>query len=87
MTTHASILAWEIPWTEKPGRIQPIGLQRVRHHLVTEQRERESECSIRRLSSREFNEFINYPINYSMTEIMNAFFSLYSIPPHRYLGR
>ena len=41
MTTHASILAWETPWTEKPGRVQSIGLQRVRHHLVTEQTDRE----------------------------------------------
>ena len=32
MTTHSSILAWRIPWTEEPGRIQSIGLQRVRHN-------------------------------------------------------
>ena len=25
------ILAWKIPWTEKPGRLQPMGLQRLRH--------------------------------------------------------
>jgi len=30
MATHSSILAWEIPWTEKPGGLQSIGLQRVR---------------------------------------------------------
>ena len=29
MATHSSILAWEIPWTEEPGRIQPTGYQRV----------------------------------------------------------
>ena len=29
--THCSILAWRIPWTEKPGRLQSIGSQRVRH--------------------------------------------------------
>ena len=29
--THASILAWRIPWTEQPGRIQSIGLQGVGH--------------------------------------------------------
>ena len=29
--THSSILAWRIPWTEKPGRLQPTGLQRVGH--------------------------------------------------------
>ena len=38
-TTHSSILAWEIPWTEKPGRLQSIGLQRVRHALVTKQQQ------------------------------------------------
>ena len=35
MATHSSILAWEIPWTEEPGRLQSTGSQRVRHHLVT----------------------------------------------------
>ena len=29
MATHSSILAWRIPWTEEPGRLQPIGSQRV----------------------------------------------------------
>ena len=31
MVTHSSILAWRIPWTEKPGRLWPVGSQRVRH--------------------------------------------------------
>ena len=31
MATHSSILAWRIPWTEEPGRPQPMGSQRVRH--------------------------------------------------------
>ena len=31
MTTHSSILAWRIPWTEEPGGLQSMGLQRVRH--------------------------------------------------------
>ena len=31
MATHSSILAWRIPWTEKPGGLQSMGLQRVRH--------------------------------------------------------
>ena len=30
MTTHSSILTWEISWTEEPGRLQSMGLQRVR---------------------------------------------------------
>ena len=29
MATHSSILAWTIPWTEEPGRLQSVGLQRV----------------------------------------------------------
>ena len=35
MVTHSSILAWEIPQTEEPGRLQSMGLQRVGHDLVT----------------------------------------------------
>ena len=31
MATHSSSLAWKIPWTEEPGRLQSTGLQRVRH--------------------------------------------------------
>ena len=31
MATHSSILAWKIPWTERPGRLQSMGSQRVRH--------------------------------------------------------
>ena len=31
MATHSSILAWRIPWTEEPGRLQSMGLQRVIH--------------------------------------------------------
>jgi len=30
--THSSILAWEILWTEEPGRLQSTGSQRVRHN-------------------------------------------------------
>ena len=36
MATHSSIFAWEIPWTEESGRLQSIGLERVRNNLATE---------------------------------------------------
>ena len=36
MASHVSILALEIPWTEKPGRLQSLGLQRARHNWATE---------------------------------------------------
>ena len=31
MTIHSSTIAWKIPWTEEPGRLQSMGSQRVRH--------------------------------------------------------
>jgi len=31
MATHSSTLAWKIPWTEEPGRLQYMGSQRVGH--------------------------------------------------------
>ena len=35
MAAHSSILAWEIPWTEEPGGLQSLGLQRVGHDSAT----------------------------------------------------
>ena len=37
MTTHPSILAWKIPWTEDPGGLKSMGSQRVRRAWVTKQ--------------------------------------------------
>ena len=37
MAIYASILAWRIPWKEKPGGLQSMGSQRVGHDLTTEQ--------------------------------------------------
>ena len=37
MATHCSILAWRIPQTEEPGRLQSTGWQRVGHDSATEQ--------------------------------------------------
>ena len=34
MATHSSILAWKIPWTEEPGRLQSMGSQRVGHDFT-----------------------------------------------------
>ena len=39
MATHSSILACRIPWTEVPGRLQSMGLQRVGHDLATKQQQ------------------------------------------------
>ena len=58
MATHSSVLAWEIPWMEEPGRTQSMGLQRVRHNWATNTLY--TVCDIislqmRKLISREFN--------------------------------
>ena len=37
MVPHSSILAWRIPWTEEPSRLQAMGSQRVRHELATKE--------------------------------------------------
>ena len=39
MATHSSVLAWETPWTEAPGRPQSIGAQRAGHKRETKQQE------------------------------------------------
>ena len=58
MAAHSSFLAWRIPWTEEPGRLQPIGSQRVRHdrsdlagmhEVVRKRREEGSSPSCRNL--------------------------------------
>ena len=36
MATHSSILVWRIPWTEEPGGLQSMGLQKVRHDWATD---------------------------------------------------
>ena len=37
MATHSSIPAWRIPWTEEPGGLQPVRVQRVEHNLASKQ--------------------------------------------------
>ena len=41
MATRCSILAWKIPWTEEPGRLQSMGSQRDGQNLATEQQQNE----------------------------------------------
>ena len=35
MATHSSTLAWRIPWTEEPGRLQSMGLQKAGHDCAS----------------------------------------------------
>ena len=39
MATHSSFLAWEMPWTEEPGGLQSMGLQRVGNDWATKQQQ------------------------------------------------
>ena len=39
ITDHSFILAWEIPWTKEPGRLQSMGSQRVGYDLATKQQQ------------------------------------------------
>ena len=39
MATHSSMLAWEVPWTEKPGGLQSMGSQRIGHNCVIKQQQ------------------------------------------------
>ena len=41
MAIHSRILAWEIPWTEEPGRLQTRGLQRDGYDLATKQKQQQ----------------------------------------------
>ena len=41
METHPSILAWEVPWTEEPGKLQSMGLQRGGYNWMTKHSFRE----------------------------------------------
>ena len=41
-TTHSSILAWEIPWTEEPVKVQSMGSKIVGHHFATKQQQQQS---------------------------------------------
>ena len=46
MATHSSILVWEIPWMEEPGRLQSMGSQRVGHDWVTNNNSRITRTSV-----------------------------------------
>ena len=53
MATHSSILAWRIPWTEEPGRLQSTGSQRVRQNWATKHSTGTTHILVWKLSSGE----------------------------------
>ena len=55
MATHSSILAWQIPWTEEPGRLQSMRVQRVGHDLATKQQQQYKYITVSRYCISETN--------------------------------
>ena len=54
MATHSGILAWRIPWTEEPGRLQTMGLQRVRGKQLSKHAEaRSKQAEAKAMSKQE----------------------------------
>ena len=70
MATHSSILAWRIPQTEEPGRLQSIGSQRVGHEW--------SDLACRHAHSRFFSSppFIYYCNYFCQYQLMEVFYTL-----------
>ena len=58
MATHSRILAWGIPWLEKPGGLQSMGSQRIRHNLVTEQASSVADLSLSEYKIKQYMLFI-----------------------------
>ena len=75
MATHSSILAWKIPWTEEPDRLHSMGLQRVRHDLVTKQQQWQQNKLIRR-HGEQLQNIINITKALSIFFFLNVFHPL-----------
>ena len=71
MATHSSTLAWKIPWTEEPGRLQSIGLQRVGHDWATSLSFFTTELG----SKNNNNDYHLLRTNYIMVPLQSAFFT------------
>ena len=65
--THSNILAWKTPWTEEPGRLQSMGLQRVGQDLATENSHKQIQQQSR-LNIEDKCENVSY-ISFCVTQI------------------
>ena len=82
MATHSSILAWKIPWTEEPGGLQSMGLQRLRHDRVTNTHTHIHVYILRLLSITSYYKILNiFPVLYSKALLLMFFMhsSLYPL--------
>ena len=74
MATHSGILAWKIPWTEEPGRLQSMALQRVRHDWAHTHTHTHTHKGIYR---QIINIFIFHPVEKKFLLLWNFVFYLY----------
>ena len=72
MATHSSILDWKIPWTEEPGGLKSMGLQRVRHDLETEHKHTQGPV----FTSSDQNKASTEVVNISPRNLIPAYDSL-----------
>ena len=81
MATHSSILAWEIPWTEKPGRLQS---RKVGHDLVTKNNSNNLQAQQSKCEEEEVDTLIflllSSESNHGLMVITNQFLSLHFRP-------
>ena len=71
MATHSSILAWEIPWMEKPGRLWSMGSQRVRHDWTTSLHFIYSDCFLMQVITRYW---VFFPVLYNRTLLFSTLY-------------
>ena len=72
VATCSSILAWKIPWTEELGGLRSMGLQRVRHDLVTEQQQ---QLRIKVLFHLHFSPSLFHTVKGSSSQVDNESFN------------
>ena len=77
MATHSSILAWKIPWTEAPVRLQSMGWQRVGQDLATKPQQQQQNSKIK------FEQTLSFSLLFYMSQIrercLKYFFSYHSL--------
>ena len=71
MATYSGILAWRIPWTDETGGLQPMGLQSIRHNLVSEQQQQQK--SLKAIFPP-FRQLLYFPFRPSSATLLFFFF-------------
>ena len=82
MATHSSILTWRNPWTEEPGGLQSMELQRVRHNWATNTHiHTPGSASLQRLHFQQRQDSCQQLQQPTFSDLMLSFFSTFGISP------